>query len=250
MANEIEKHLDLIDFYLDLEEDPELTGKNVKIFRRILSKYFFAKETDASKNIDLFINNLPAPDFIENADSFFSVDIDALTQWITGPMFKESLTGKIFLSPKYLKYYYPHHPSEYGKLPPNVQVEITDKIKQKNEEIINAFRKMMADKVADKHRTVLVLLAMIVKNIHRKTELPLNKLEKRADDTLKGIFNFCDEVFTASQKQVAELSDDNKIKNCIKTFYNVRTFQDMNGIAKQFKEELNRMKRRTIRARS
>ena len=56
-------------------------------------------------------------------------------------------------------------------------------------------------------------------------------------------------MFTASQKQIADLQDDTKIKQMVKTFFMVKQFKDITDIAEMFKEELERYRKRTIGAR-
>ncbi|HNR90355.1 MAG TPA: hypothetical protein PKM65_18605 [Spirochaetota bacterium] len=248
MANGNGAPTGLIDFYLDLEDDPEYTGKTGEIFRKILTDYFFGFETDANKSFALMLGNFEAPDFIAAADSLFNLDLDAFADWINGETLNTSLGGRIMLNPKYLKYAYPHHPPEYNKLPPNVQVELFDRIKKKNREFIDAFHGMMADRAADRGRTILALVAMILREVHKKTEMPLNRLTQKADAVIRTSFEYCDEIFRASQKQMTELGDDSKVRACIKTFFPVKRAQEIAEIGGVFKQELERMKRRTLRA--
>ena len=110
-------------------------------------------------------------------------------------------------------------------------------------------KKCWCDREADKKRKILTLVALILKNIHLKTGSPFNKLPKKAEDIIRGIFSHTDEVFSASQKQIADIQDDTKIKQIVKTFFMVKQFKDITEIAAMFKEELDRYRKRTIIAR-
>jgi hypothetical protein len=242
-----ESYHNLIDACMALDEDPLTGGNTTVIFRKILSDYFFKKETYDSKSMELFFENFPAPPFIAEKNSLINVDIEEMSSYITGETVNDSLCGKIMLSPQYLKYAYPHHPPSFAKLPNDVMEELIKKAKDKNDVIINAFEKMSSDRKSDKSRKVLTLVALILKNIHGKTGLPFNKLNKKAEDIIRSIFTDCDKTFKASQKQTADLKDDNKIKTLIKEFFTIKKFQDIAEISSMFKNELERYRKRTLR---
>ncbi len=124
-----------------------------------------------------------------------------------------------------------------------------DAIKDKNETIITAFEKMMSDRDADRKRKVLTLIALIIKNIHYRSGIPLNKLPKNVEEIIRETFLDTDKIFTASQKQMADLLDNTKIKQLVKTFFMVKQFKDITGIAEMFIAELERYRKRTIAAR-
>jgi len=48
---------------------------------------------------------------------------------------------------------------------------------------------------------------------------------------------------------MADLLDDTKIKQMVKTMFMVKQFKDITGIAEIFKEELERYRKRTVLAR-
>jgi hypothetical protein len=55
-------------------------------------------------------------------------------------------------------------------------------------------------------------------------------------------------VFRGQKKQLVDLSDDMKIKDLIKLFFTAKTFQDITGLAAIFKEEIERFRKRALRA--
>jgi hypothetical protein len=238
----------LIDECLKLEGDTAVSGKGKDLLLWIIGEYFFKDEKSASKNIELVINNLPPPPFHSQGNTIFNISMDELRSYILNGSFNESLAGKIMLSPPYLKSFYPNHPPAYAKLPEDVRFELMDAIKAKNEAILSAFEKMLIDRNADKQRKILTLVALILKNIHLRSEAPLKKLERPAEETIRSIFNNTEEIFAASQKQVADLSDDVKIRQLTKAFFMIKQFKDIAGIAAMFKEELERFRKRTISA--
>ncbi len=242
-----ESYHNLIDVCMAFEEDPEIGGNTTLIFRKILSDYFFKKETYDSKSMEFFFENFPVPPFIAEKNSIINIDLEEMSLYIQGETVNNSLCGKIMLSSQFLKYYYPHHPPSFAKLPNDDKEELIQKVRDKNDVITNAFEKMNSDRESDKNRKVLTLIALILKNIHVKTGLPFNKLNKKAEDIIRSIFINCDDTFKASQKQTADLKDDNKIKTLVKEFFTVKKFQDIAEISKTFKNELERYRKRTLR---
>ena len=238
----------LLDFCIDLESDPEAAGNIEESFRRVLGGFFFGEETAESKPMSLYFSNLQCPGFLGRFTSLIDVDVDELSVFIDGETVNTSLAGKIMLSPQYLKAFYPHHPPSFNQLPPDVRQELLDKIKQKNADMRAAFEKMKRDVEADRGRKVLTLVAMILKAIHYRTEFPLNKLSMKAEDAIRAVYGRADEVFKASSTQLAELRDDSKIKELVKTFFAVRKFQDIAEMSDIFKQEFERLKNRTLRA--
>ncbi|OHD71752.1 MAG: hypothetical protein A2W19_15520 [Spirochaetes bacterium RBG_16_49_21] len=249
MADKNGNYDNLIDAYLEIEADPAFSGKITDQFMKLLSGYFFEKEKSASRNMELVINNLALPRFISEARTIFDIDREELRKYVTGGSINDSLAGRIMLSQHYLKAFYPHHAPSFGKLPEDVRFELMDLIKEKNEAILSAFEKMLVDRTADKQRKILTLVALILKNVHLKTGAPFNKLPKPANEILRSIFHNTDDVFAATQKQIADLLDDSKIKQLIKIFFTVKQFKEITEIAMLFKEELERYRKRTASAR-
>ncbi|TFH42632.1 MAG: hypothetical protein E4G96_03040 [Chrysiogenales bacterium] len=240
----------LIDFCLKMEEDPDLTGDVGKQFACLVMDYFFANEKSASRGFELFLQNLPPPPFVSSLKSIYDIQMGELESYVRGGTLNDSMAGKIMLSPHYLKAFYPHHAPSFNKLPEDVRFELMDKIKGKNEGVLSAFAKMMGDREADRRRKLITLIALVLKNIHLRTGAPMNSLPKPAEEIIRSVFSGADEVFTASQKQMAELQDDTKIKQIVKAFFMIKQFKDISAIALLFKEELGRFRKRTNSARS
>ncbi len=249
MTKSVESFNNLVDFSLKMMEDPELAGDARGQFMRILCDYFFGAEKSENRSIELLLGGLEPPSFIGTAGSVFDISIDDLRAYVQGGTLNESLSGKIMLSPQYLKAFYPHHAPSFNKLPEDERFELMDAIKEKNETIISAFEKMLTDRDADRKRKVITLVALIMKNTHHRTGTPFNKLTKSVEEIIRSTFRETDEVFTASQKQMADLMDDTKIKQMVKTMFMVKQFKDITGIADIFKEELERYRKRAVVAR-
>jgi hypothetical protein len=240
---------DLIDFYIEAEENSGEAGNAPELFRLALSDYFFREETDESKSFAAFLEKFEMPAFLANYRSLFDVDIEELRTWVDGEMINSSLCGKIFLSAPYLKSFYPHQPPSFNQLSPDVRAEVLNRIKDTNREIVEAFEKMKADIAADRSRTVIAVIAFIIKNVHKATEFPLNRLEKKAQDVIREIFPSSDDVYTAAARQNAELGDEGRVKDLIKAFFAIRKFQHITEISGHYRREFERYKKRTLRAR-
>lgn len=238
----------LIDLCIQLDEDTILTGNTTEMFRKLLTDYFFRQETEESKKMENFFRGFPIPEFVKNHPSLIDIDVEELNAYIEGSSLKDSLTGRIYISPDYLKAFYPHHAPSFSKLPPSVQEELLQKVKTRNGLIMEAFEKLKRDRNADKSRTILTLVALIIKNVHLKTGIPFNRLQTPSEEAIRSIFNDCDDIFRAKQKQMADLSDDKKVKELVKTFFTVRSFQDISRMADLFKGELARFKKRAMRS--
>jgi hypothetical protein len=246
MIKKGESYNNLIDVCLRIVEDPELKGKTKDQFLRLMTDYFFLNEKNENRNLELLLSNIEPPSFIGASKTILEIPIDELSSYVKGNTTNDSLAGKIMLSQQFLKAFYPHHAPSFNKLPEDVRFELMDAIKEKNETIISAFEKMMMDRTADKKRKVITLVALIIKNIHYKTGAPLNKLSKTVEETIRSTFHNTDEIFTASQKQMADLQDDTKIKQIVKSFFMIKQFKDITETALLFKEELERYRKRTI----
>ncbi len=236
----------LIDHLLVLEENPELRDSEI-MFRKVLSDYFFKQKTEDNKNFLFLLEEFTVPDFIKNLNSLIDVNIDEFVSYVNGEMVNDSLCGQIMLSKVYLKAFYSEHPPSYSKLPSDVKMDLIGMIKDKNGIIISAFEKIKMDMEADKGRKIEGLVALILKNIFQKTARPLNKLEKPANEIIEGSFPKYDEIFTAAQGQIGELTNDANIKSLVKLFFKIKKFDDIIEISDLFKAELDRYIKRAKR---
>jgi hypothetical protein len=242
MAREDKKvtYRNLLDVILALEEG-SVSGSEV--FLKIMMEYFFKQECD-EKKFYTFIKGFDLPKFFSEADSIADIDIETLSNYINGNSYTDSLCGNIMLSKPYLKTFYQNHQPEFKKLPSDVQMDLIDKIKDKNNQILSAFHKMHEDREADRSRTILRLIALVLKNIQIRTGLPFASLKSSAEESIRTVFRNTDEVFNATKGQIAELTDDKNIKALIKTFFIIRRNQDLSEIAEHFRVEVERFKKR------
>ncbi|TAL37395.1 MAG: hypothetical protein EPN93_05855 [Spirochaetes bacterium] len=243
-----ESFYNLIDYCIEIEGQEALSGNGAEMFRKLLIECFFQKEITESRKIENMFKNMKMPAFLQDAGSILEIDIETLSAYIQGEMLKDSLSGGIYTSSEYLKIFYPHHAPSFGKLPSEVQQEILNAIKSKNKTILEAFEKLKSDSAADKSRKVLTLIALVIKNVHLKTGFPLKDLGRKSEDTIRGIFGNCDEVYRGQQRQQADLDDDKKVKQLIKEFFVVKKFQDIADMAELFKAEFERYRKRALRA--
>jgi hypothetical protein len=244
MVQKPKTYNNLIDLCINLESDSEFSGKADHMFNHLLSNYFFDFEISTNKNFELFLNNFDPPPFLKNKKSLMDINIDDLAGYVNSDTINNSLSGKIMLSPQYLKAFYSHHTPSYSQLPEDIKFELIDKVKNKNSAIISAFEKMFTDKEADKNRQIITLVALIIKNIHLKSGRPLTRLSKPVDEIIRSIFQNSDEIFKAADKQIRNLKDDSKIKQIIKAFFPIKQFKELNEISDLFKTELERFIKR------
>ncbi|MCP4134188.1 MAG: hypothetical protein GY754_24660 [bacterium] len=240
----------LIDVCICFEENPELAGHSNEMFKQLLTDYFFKESSRENKRLEMFFDDLSLPPFIEGKSSLFDIDTNELATFVNGQGVNDSLAGTFMLSKAYLKTFFSNHPTSFKQLPDDVKYDLIDQIKDKNENIISAFEKMNLDKEADKKRKIITLLALILKNLQRKSGRPIRKLEKPAKDIIRSIFNNTDEIFSGSQIQMSDLSDDTHVKELIKSFFIIRQFKEITEMAERFKTELERYRKRGLKATS
>ncbi len=106
---------------------------------------------------------------------------------------------------------------------------------------------MHQDIEADKSRTLLKLIALIIKNIYKKHALPLAASSANAKEYILKNFPDCNKIFSGAQNQLADLNDNLKIKEIIKKFFTIKKFDEIQMITEKFKEELKRYEKRAKR---
>ncbi len=235
----------LIDLCIEYELDPDYVGNAYEIFKKLLSEYFFMKESQMSKGMEQVFNEVEAPSFLKSINSMYKIDIEILSDSINGESINQSLCGRIMMSKAFLKVYYPNQTPSFNSMAEDIKFELIGKIKTMNKTIIDAFEKMKTDRQADKSRKVITLISLILKNIHMKTGRPLLNLTKPAEDIIGEIFRDVDNRFTANSKQMSNLSDDSKIKNLIKSFFFIKQFKDIEEVVRIYKIELERFRKRS-----
>ena len=238
----------LIDICIDYEDDPRKSDDTVDIFRYLLREYFFRKEITETKAVQKIVDNVQIPLAISSSSSILKVDLNKLREELTMDAIIDTLCGRIILAEGYLKYFYHNFPPSFEKIPIEEKVEIVEKIKSKNLGILQAFEKINDDMIADKNRKVITLIALIVKNIHLRSGHPLIKQDKPANEIIASIFREVDQVYVASGRQNANLLDDSNIRELLKSFFPIYQFSDFTELGTQYKNELERFRKRALRA--
>lgn len=216
------------------------------IFRVLLREYFFQELVENSRKLEGMLDEITVPQAVTSAKTIFDVDSLQLDSEISGETLNDSFSGSILLSTAYIKTFYPHSAPSFGQLPDDDKQEVMNNIKHYNSVIVQAFEKMHNDIEADKNRTVLTLVALIIKNIHKKSGRKLGKPDRPIKEILSGLYQGCDEVFTASPRQMGILKDDSNLKELVKVLFPIKQFKEMQEIADMFKEELSRYERRAL----
>ena len=234
----------LLDIVIMFEEDK---GDKAGVFLRILMEYFF-KEECGEKKFLTFLKGFELPALFSGSGSIADMEEQEFEEFVNGSSPADSLCGQIMLSKPYLKTFQQNHQPEFKKLPSDVQMAMLDDIKERNVHIIKAFRKMHEDREADRARTVLRLVALILKNIQIRTGLPFSQMKGEASDSIREIFHDADSLFQATPSQVAEMNDDKNIKALVKVFFVIRRNQDLSDIAEHFRKEFERYRKRAERA--
>lgn len=233
----------LLDLSFAIDEDPELAGNMDEVFHYLLTDVFF-KRAGEEKTMMNFFNNYETPHFIETASNLREVSADEIRNFTEAETINDSFAGEIMLSKPYLKTFYQNHQPEFSKLPSEVKMELIDLMKKKNEEFIGAFEKMHEDIEADKKRTILALVALIIKNIYLRTGKALKDHDDSIVTLIKKHIDYADDVFTGKQRTIKDLTDDTKIKAIIKEFFLVRKFDEIVELSDLFKKEIKRFQKR------
>lgn len=247
MANEKNKsYHNLLDFSLRMDEVPEVAGRGDELFYVLMRDYFF-KEEAVEKSVQGILNGLSVPDFFKKANTLRDIATEDIEKMINASTINDTFSGKIILSKKFLKTFYPQHQPDYRKMPTDIQMEIIDRIKNKNESIVYAFSKMHEDIQHDKKRTLLALIAMVLRNVHLRSGFPLKAVAGSVEDLIREEYPNCDSLFTADPRIMTDLLDDKKVKSLIKNLFKVKKHNDIVDLANQVKEEIRRFENRIQR---
>ncbi len=244
MASErSETYHNLLDFSLRMDDEPEIAGRGDELFYTVMSEYFF-KEEAREKAVQGILNSLPVPECFKKIKTLREVSPEDIDKMVEAPTINDTLAGKIIMSKKYLKTFYPHHQPDYRKMPTDVQMEIIDLIKMKNENIMYAFFKMKQDMEYDRKRSILRLLAMVIKNVHLKTGFPMKSVSGSVEDLIREQYPDCNALFTADPRVMVDLLDDKKIKMLVKNIFKVKKHNDIVDLSNRIKDEIRRFETR------
>lgn len=233
----------LLDLSIQIDEDPELAGNMEEIFNYLILNIFF-KRAGEEKKMQNFFNDYETPEFFLKHENIRDINPEEVRSFVEAETPNDTFAGKILLSKPYLKVFYQNHQPEFKKLPSEIQMEVIEKIKAKNNEFIYAFEKMKLDMEADKNRTILSLVALIIKNIYLRTGKPLKDHNNSIVNIIKNHIEYADEIFTGKQNTIKDLTDDTKIKAIVKDFFVVRKFDEIVFISDLFKTEVKRFQKR------
>jgi hypothetical protein len=242
-----ETYYNLLEFSFVLDDDPECAGKGEDIFEKLMLNYFFKNESE-EKAVQAIFKTFNTPDLFKDIKTIREISVDQIREMVEADTINDSFAGKIMLNKKYLKTFYPHHQPEYKKMPTEVQMKILDKIKEKNESIINAFEKMYKDQEADRKRTVLTLVALAIKNVHLRTGFPLKKTKEPVEQIIRNEFDNADEIFNADPKVMTHLNDDKSIRKIVKEIFKIKKHSDIVDVSKMIKSEFSRYEQRLLKS--
>lgn len=238
-------YLNLIDRMIVLENKGKVKGDEV--FRKLLTEYFF-KDECAEKKVLNSVKGIELPGFFTSTKSLIDMDMGQFLPWVKGSGVMESLAGKVLFSKPFLQAFYRNHPPEITKMPSEIQDELIEKVKQKNQMIISAFKKMKEDHEADRQRTMLILAALVLKNIKMRDGMNFSEIARPASDIISKIFRDADKVFKGTKSQCSELTDDKHIKALVKEFCIIRKNSELSELADKIKKEFERYMRRAQHA--
>lgn len=233
----------LLDYILEMLENPDYNGKPAEQFRNLLSSYFF-KDESKEKPIAAFFKTMDIPGIFTSVKSLLEITPESIKPLTDNELPGETIAGKLMTSKQYLKVYYSNHQPDFQKIPPDIRMEILDKIQNKNSSIQSSFVKMNEDIEADKKRTILKLTALILNNIHKKTGIPFNKLDENAETVLRSHIRNGNSLFEGKPADIADIGDESKIKDLIKEFFVIKQHKDLVEYSDLFKMELKRYQRR------
>ncbi len=233
----------LIDFDAELALNPDYYAKPLEIFHKMMAEIFFFDECD-DKNVSLFVNNLPLPSFMNDVNCLREVKIPELQKAIYTEMVHESFAALVYFSPKYLKAFYSKHQPDFSKLPSDIQLEVVEKVKQKNEQIINAFLKMHDDMQADKERTVLKQILLIIRNIYLRTGFPLLQPDGGIEKVIRDLYPKSDEIFSLKPAIINDVRNEQKLKELVREVFRIKSAKDIKEMAVLLKKEVERYEKR------
>ena len=234
----------LLDIIIDQEGKPKMAGNAAEVFRFLTVNIFFKKEIFDNESFSPFLKKLDLPAELNSLASLKDIDIELLRSIINRDAVDKSFMGSIMFSKIYMKNFQPNHPNDITKVPVEIRLEIRKEAVRRNKTIIEGFEKMKEDMEADKKREIITLVALSMKNIKRRTGLPFKNSDESVGDAIKERFTNHDEIFTANEKQMTLLSDSSLVRDLLKQFFPVKSFQDLKNLSDLFSKEIERFKKR------
>jgi len=242
--NSQESFNNLLDLIIDQESKLKTSKNASEVFRFLMINAFFKKEFFENKSFAFFLEKLEPPSEFNSLASLRDIDMELLHSVINRDSTDKSFAGSIMLSKAYMKNFHPNHPSEIIKVPVDIRLEMRENVLKKNRAIITGFEKMKKDMEADKKRKIITLVALSMKNVKMRTGCPIKNIDGSVDDVIKEHFLNHDEIFTASEKQMTILSDQTVVRNLLKLFFVVKSFNDLKNLNDLFAKEIERFRKR------
>jgi len=234
-----ESFYNLLEFVLTMDENPSISGNDKAIFEHLMIEFFFKHECE-EKSILAIFKNMELPAQFKGLKSLLYMPIDSVSDFVNADTINDTFAGRVMLSRRYLKCVYPLQEPEFKMLPVEIQLPLIDRIKDKNKNIIKAFEKMHKDIEDDRNRTVMKLIALVIKNVHLKTGFPLKDTKRPAVEIIKENYNGCAQIFNGDPDVVVDLTDDKKIRLLAKEFFLVHSHKDIVEISDLLKKEFKR----------
>ncbi|MFW6365506.1 MAG: hypothetical protein ACOC2H_03405 [Spirochaetota bacterium] len=241
-----ETFYNLLEFSITMDENPEISGDGDEMFHHLLTDFFFRDEAQ-DKSIQTLLKNLETPAPFKTISSIRELTPEQIREMVSAETINDTFAARIILNKRYLKAFYPNHQPEYKKMPTDVQMEIIDCIKEKNQNIINAFEKMHRDMEADRNRTILTLVALALKNVHLRTGFPLKKTKTTVEELIRSEFSDADKIFNADPKVMTDLNDDKSVRKLVKELFKIKKHADIVEVSHMIKSEFKRFERRLLK---
>ena len=234
-----ESFYNLLEFVLTMDESPSVLGNDRAVFEHLMTEFFFKHECE-EKSILAIFKNMELPKQFKGLKSLLYMPLDSVSGFVNAETINDTFSGQVMLSRRYLKCVYPLQEPEFKMLPVEIQLPLIDRIKEKNRNIIKAFEKMHSDIEGDRNRTVMKLIALVIKNVHLKSGFPLKSTKRPASEIINENYNGCTQIFNGDPEVVASLIDDKKIRLLAKEFFLVHSHKDIIEISGLLKKEFKR----------
>ena len=236
----------LLDIIIEKEKQAPYEGNPREMFRYLVINCFYKDQALENRTFQSFLEKFDIPIGFSTAESLVNLDINVIRTILMGDSIDKSFAAQVMFSKTYLKYFQPHHPSDFSKIPNNIKVELRQAVMKKNEAMINGFNKIHTDMRADKKRTMLTLVALCLKNINRRTGRPLKITEQPVEELIRDHIKGCDKVFTGDSKQLVLLNDMALIRDILKQIFNVKSYTELKKVSDLFVEEVERFRKRAV----
>lgn len=234
----------LLDIIIEQEKQPQYMGNPSELFRYLVMNCFFKIEAEENRQFHTFLERFDIPFGFSTVKSLLEMDVELIRTIINGESIDKSFAARIMFSKIYLKYFQPHHPNDFSKIPNDIKIEMRREAISKNEAIVAGFQKAHDDMNADKKRTVLALIALCMKNINRRTGRPIRNIDMPIADIIREHMPDCDDIFKGSPTQLVLLHDVAVVRNILKRLFVIKSYSELKKVSDLFLEEVERFRKR------